>query len=293
VIDLDRMDEQLGLAVGPLATPQAVPPPMAAPAPVPRPQAPAARVAPKAPRENPARSVRDLLELGLAEEAYSRMSAATDRLDVVTWANMRALLEGRQDVAAAGIEELSGLARTLDDPRADARYWTQRFWAGFQWGVEEERHRVLDHCRTRAYRFDDLRWWGNLTLLLAAMGKADEAARAFDEAVRLLRRLARDELWLDVTTNLIEAAALLGDPVRMDAVHRSVAWPAGRIVVVGPGVVCKGSVDRYRGLSLAALGRGAEAGACFDAAAAAHRALGAAPLLARTLQQATGTPVAA
>lgn len=29
---------------------------------------------------------------------------------------------------------------------------------------------VLEHCRERAYRFDELHWWANLTLLLTATG---------------------------------------------------------------------------------------------------------------------------
>jgi len=58
-------------------------------------------------------------------------------------------------------------------------------------------------------------------------------------------------------------------------------------------VVCKGSIDRYRGLGFAAAGRWADAASSFTAAVAAHRALGAGPLLARTLQQAEQAQVAA
>jgi hypothetical protein len=65
------------------------------------------------------------------------------------------------------------------------------------------------------------------------------------------------------------------------------------MVIVGPAVVCKGSIDRYRALALAALGRRAEADHCFGAAAAAHRAAGAGPLLARTLAQAQRLGLAA
>jgi tetratricopeptide (TPR) repeat protein len=314
VIDLDRMDEQLARAVAggadrrpqpwpPTVAP--VPPSAARPAPGALPPLPARRrprraagpgAAPAAAEPaaaDPARGVPELLELGLLDEADARIATATGRCDALTWATMRALLDGRRDATRAGLDELLGLARATDDAEAQDRYWAQRFWGAFLWGADAERYDVLDHCRGRAYRFDDLEWWGRLTLLLAALGKADEAVRAFDAASALLGRVAKSRMWLDVTTNLVEGAALLGDTGRVAAAHRTLAWPAGRVVVVGPAVVCKGSVDHYRGLGLAALGRGADAADCFRAAAEAHRSMGAAPLLARTVQQSAGALAAA
>jgi hypothetical protein len=206
---------------------------------------------------------------------------------------MRALLDGRREPARAGVEELRRLAERTDDAEAWGRYWIQRFWVAFEWGSEEERYDVLDHCRTRAYRFDELQWWGHLTLLLAALGKGDEAGRALDEATVLMGQAHDGGERLDALTNLVEAGAILGDAGRVAALSRSIRWPEGPLVVVGAGVVCKGSIDRYRALALAAAGRCADAGACFRRAESVHRALGAGPLLSRTLQQASGTPVAA
>lgn len=304
MIDLDQMDEQLARAVTGTPTRPAEPGPRPeAPPPVP---APARAPAPPRRRHRPAgaavsgpaaaaqvRGVRELLELGLLEEADARIAGATDRRDALTWVTMRALLDGRQDASRAGIGDLRALARSGDDGEAEGRYWLQRFWAAFLWAGDDERYDVLEHCRNRAYRFDDLPWWGNLTLLLATMGKADEAGRAFDATSALLGPVARDGLWLDVVTNLIEGAALMGDADRMAVAHRALTWPEGRMVVVGPAVVCKGSVERYRGLALAVLGRQAEAAGCFRSAASAHRAMGAAPLLARTVEQSRGALVAA
>ena len=206
---------------------------------------------------------------------------------------MRALLEGRQDAARTGIEELRRLAQRTDDAEACDRYWVQRFWFAFEWGTEEERYDVLDHCRDRAYRFDDLPWWGNLALLLAATGKQDEARRAFDAAEDLVARVATDTCLLDVVTNLVEAAALMGDAGRVAAAARIVRWPEGRLVVVGAAAVCKGSVDRYVALAHLALGDSARAAECFRRAEATHRAIGAGPMLARTLQQASSGLAAA
>jgi hypothetical protein len=265
VIDLDQMDEQLEMALTPGRAPA-----------------------------GPAHGVRELLERGFLEQADAEIAAhsrragePTWRRDAATWATMRALLDGHRAHAAAGIDSMRELAKETDDPETTDRYWRQRFSAALEWGDEGERHDVLDHCRERAYRFDDLAWWGPLTLLLAELHKADEATRAFDEAHRLLGCAARDQgVGLDLVTDLIEAAAVLGDAGRAVLAHRSLEWPSGRMVVVGDAVMCKGSVDRYGALGLAASGRLSEAGECFRLAVHAHRSLGAGPLLDRTRRQA-------
>ena len=157
---------------------------------------------------------------------------------------MRSLLLGHRGPGAAGIEKLGELARTGQAREPWERYWIQRFWAAFEWGSHDERLDVLEHCRERAYRFDELHWWANLTLLLAATGTHEEAFSAFDETRRFVNRVPKDLVWLDELTNLIEAAALLHDPDRLADCHRALRWPDGRVVVVGNGIVCKGSVDR-------------------------------------------------
>ncbi len=289
MIDLDRMEAQLSAALTERAGPKART--AATPAPPPAPRA-RRRSEPEPVAPLPSAGVRELLELGMLDEASARAAGAADRRDQVTWVTMRALLEGRSDAADKGIAELGALAKA-GDAEAGARAWTQRFWAAYEWGTNDERHEVLDHCRTRAYRFDDPEWWGNLTLLLAAMGKGDEAVRAFDAILPLLATAPRDAVRFDVVTNLVEAAALLRDAGRVALAGRELRTPTGRLVVVGDGVVCKGSVDRYLGLIHAAVGDSAKAAAYFASAESAHRAMGAGPLLARTLQQASGLLVAA
>ncbi|MGH9264275.1 MAG: hypothetical protein ACRD1D_06235 [Acidimicrobiales bacterium] len=297
------MDEQLASAVtgGPrqaMRAPAPAPPPAAAaipPPPVPAPSVaaePRRRDRVRRPGPSPATPV-ELLELGMVAEADAAVGTASHPRDALTWATMRALLDGRQEAVRTGVEELRALAQRTDDPEARYRYRIQRFWAAFEWGTNEERLDVLDHCRERAYRFDELDWWGNLVLLLAAMGKEDEAVRGLDEAAALVGSVANHPAALDPLTNLIEAAAMLGDPARVSTVARFLKWPEGRVVVVGPGVVCKGSVDRYRALGLAAAGKWRQAEECFRQAEAVHRDLGAGPLLARTLRQASGAGVAA
>jgi len=234
-----------------------------------------------------------LLELGMIDEVEARLASTTDRLDVLTWANMRSLLLGHREPATAGIEKLGELARISQAWDPWERYWIQRFWAAFEWGSHDERLDVLDHCRERAYRFDELHWWANLTLLLAATGKHEEAFSAFDETQKFVNGVPKDRVWLDEVTNLMEAAALLGDPDRLAACHRALRWPDGRVVVVGNGIVCKGSVDRYKALGCAGAGKWRQADRYFRAAESLHQEIGAGPLLARTRQQASGSLVAA
>jgi hypothetical protein len=301
VIDLDRMEAQLSAALTERAGPPSAavrPAPVSArtpaPAPISPPPAPRARrrARPEPTAPAPGAGVRELLELGLLDDVSACAAGAPNRRDQMTWATMRALLEGRSDAAHKGIAELDALAKA-GDAEAGTRAWIQRFWAAFEWGTDDERWDVLDHCRTRAYRYDDLDWWGNLTLLLAAMGKGDEGVRAFDAALATVATAARDAVRFDVVTNLVEAAVLLHDASRVALAGRELRTPTGRLVVVGDGVACKGSVDRYLGLVHAAVGDSAKAGGFFRSAESAHRALGAEPLVARTLQQASGFCVAA
>ena len=293
MIDLDRIDAQLSAAVTEKVR-RPSPPVRRAPAPAPTPApAPIPSSRPHRSRPQPAPAgVRELLELGLLEEADARVAAAVDRVDQATWATMRALLDGRRDAMNIGIDALARLAQD-GNREAHDRAWTLRFYAALEWGTADGRNDVLDHCRDRAYRFDDLQWWGNLTLLLAALGKQDESVRAFDQALRLAAGAPKDAVRLDVVTNLIEAAALLGDAGRVALAGRELRIQTGRLVVVGDGVVCKGSVDRYLGLIHAAVEQWGDAAEYFRRAETTHRSIGAKPLLARTLQQASGVPVAA
>lgn len=292
MIDLERMDEQLERAV-------VVAPLLSRPARVtveragsaPREPRPATRAAhPHRPR-----AVDDLLEQGLFEEAYEAIAAhahrapaspsAADRLDAAAWATMQAVLAGRRDDALAAHATVRSLVDEIGSQELADRAWVQRFWLAFHWAGDDERYIVLDHCRERAYRFDELAWYGALSVLLADMGKQDEALRAFDSAVHHLDTATSDRAWLDVATNLAEAAALLGDRARAGLVHRRLSTVRTPVVVVGQGWVCKGPVDRFVALSAAVGGRWAEADDAFHAAALVARQAGADAVLARTLQQ--------
>ena len=246
--------------------------------------------------EGHARRIVELVAAGRLDEADLHIAAhaelareegtMADRRDAAAWATMRAILDGRQADARAGSELVRQLGAKASDPNAEERYWQQRFWVVLEWGTEEERFELLDHCRRRAYWQQDVRWRSSLVLLLARMGRVDEAAREFDEtAPRVLSARVRDAEWLDMSTNLAEAAALLGDARRATTVNRAVSWPKSGTVTVGQAQVCKGSIARFQALLATTTIRWAEADMEFGAAVDAHRRTHAQPLLARTLAE--------
>jgi len=224
------------------------------------------------------------LDAGELFEADRLMADGASRRDRLSWATMRALLDGNQDAARAKNHALHVLAQEERDREAMDRYWLQHFWLVATWGTAGEREELAEHCRDRAYRADDLQWAGALAVLLAQMGKADEAREVFEDAFSRLSR-AEDSIQLDVATNLVEAAALLNDAFLGARLHYTVAWAPGRLATVGDGWICKGAIERFRALGEAAVGMFAEADGDFAHAVSRHRALGAEALLARTLQQ--------
>ena len=243
-----------------------------------------------------ARRVQELVRLGRLHEADLHLAAhaflagetgtPADRRDAAAWATMRALADGREADARAGADRVLALGREAGDPDAWHRYLIVRYRVVSEWGSEDERDELLDLCRARAYWFDELSWRGALTLLLARLGKAGEAAREFDTTTsRCLAAGPRREAWLDVTTDLAEAVAVLGDPARASVAASSFGWPATGMVVAGRAEVCKGAIDRYRALAAAATGDRDQSDRHFRAATEATRRLGAPLLLARVLEE--------
>jgi tetratricopeptide (TPR) repeat protein len=226
----------------------------------------------------------ELLDDGELVEADRLMADVPSRRESVSWATMRALFVGCQDTARDQNRAMHALAQENRDREAMDRYWLQRFWLVAAWGTDDERQELVERCRDRAYRADDLAWTAALAVLLAQMGKADEAGEAFEEAFGRLGR-AEESIQLDVATNLVEAAALLRDAFLAGRLHHTLVWTPGRLVTVGEGWICKGAIERYRALGEAAVGMFAEADEDFRRAVARHRALGAEPLLAQTLHQ--------
>lgn len=226
----------------------------------------------------------DLVNNGELVEADRLMADEPSRRETVSWATMRALVDGRQDAARASNLAMLALAQENRDRDAMDRYWLQRFWLVAAWGTDDEHQEVLERCRDSAYRADDLQWTAALAVLLAQTGHADEAGEAFEDAFRRIGR-AEESIQLDVVTNLVEAAALMGDALLSARLHYTLTWTPDRLVTVGNGWICKGPIERFRALGEAAVGMFTEADENFQQAVVWNRALGAKPLLAHTLHQ--------
>ena len=226
----------------------------------------------------------ELVELGHLEEAERLVADLGSPREKLSWSTMRALFAGDEVTARSENRAMHRLAQDDRDQEAMDRYWLQRFWLVAAWGNDAERDELAEYGRERAYRTDDLQWTAALAALLAQMGKAGEAGEAFEDAFGRLGR-ADDAVQLDVATNLVEAAAALGDAFLGARLHYTLTWAPGRLVTVGQGWICKGAIERFRALGEASVGMFAEADEDFRRAADCHRGLGAQPLLARTLHQ--------
>jgi tetratricopeptide (TPR) repeat protein len=236
------------------------------------------------PQPVPRSQITELVEDGDLIQADRLMAGVASRRETLSWATMRALLDGDAETAREKNRAMYAVAQQNRDREAMDRYWLQRFWLVAGWGTDEERRELAERAQERAYRADDLQWTAALAVLLAQMGKANEAGEAFEDAFTRLGR-AEERIQLDVATNLVEAAALLRDAFLAGRLHYSLVWIPGRLVTVGEGWLCKGAIERFRALGEAAVGMFAEADEDFGRAVDRHRAIGAKPLLARTLHQ--------
>ncbi|MGH9224069.1 MAG: hypothetical protein ACRD2W_09885 [Acidimicrobiales bacterium] len=242
-----------------------------------------------------ARLIPDLVargEMPTADQHMATHAALTaergiteDRADAAAWDAMRALLDGRRDDARDGVDAVRRLGERARAADAAERTWALRFWVGLEWGDAGEQCELLDHCRERAYRYNDLPWRAALTMQLARMGRTDEATREFDAVAAHLKSLPRNAITLDILTNLAEAAFYLRDKRRASLVEEPIMAAKVSLVTVGRAWVCKGSVARFAAHVAAAKGEWDDADRYFAAAMKTHRRIHAEPLVARTLYE--------
>jgi hypothetical protein len=216
----------------------------------------------------------DLLELGdmdaahAAIEAHARLAEDLRLLAYVwyapMWRAMPAMLAGRLDDAAILVDEGARIGRLAHDENAALLFDIQRLtlraargelaapdWEGIQ------RHSTRPSTPGGA-------WTAWLVILLLDRGRTEEAARVLAEAVGGVAALPIDANWLYVVTTLGVGAAFLGDAAAAARLYPRLHPYAGRIVVVGRGASCIGSVSYSLGLMASALRD--------DSAAAGHLA---------------------
>lgn len=118
-------------------------------------------------------------------------------------------------------------------PETD-REWVRRFEDADSGAdlTEAEIAELLEHCREQAYCHDDLQWRAALTVLLARLGRSEEARRE----LHLTEARSRDAIhpprgWIDVPASLARASTLLAgarpaqtpEPAPVRADERAVA----------------------------------------------------------------------
>ncbi|HEX6597163.1 MAG TPA: AAA family ATPase, partial [Acidimicrobiales bacterium] len=203
--------------------------------------------------------------------------------DAAAWSALWALLEGRSGDAAADIDRALALGQDAQDPAAASNYWVQQLGLLLDWGSDAELESLVDVWRELARAHDGHPWWrATLALLLASCGRAEDAAVELDDLLAEEGTdLPQDRTWLPTVAAMGEAAALVGDE-RVDMLARLLAPYSRRMIVWGPGLVCRGSVSRVLGMLWACAEQWTAAERHFQAALAAHERVNAGPLTART-----------
>jgi DNA-binding CsgD family transcriptional regulator len=119
-------------------------------------------------------------------------------------------------------------------------------------------------------------WRPGLALIYLEVGQRDEARAEFEKLVAGdITTIPRDGRWLYCMVYLSEVCAGLGDAERASVLYRLLSPYAGRYIVLGSGITCCGSADRFLGLLCAAMKHWPGAQQHFEEALAMNERIGA------------------
>ncbi|MGH7645023.1 MAG: hypothetical protein ACREMR_05505, partial [Gemmatimonadales bacterium] len=231
-------------------------------------------------------------------ETFARI-AADLRQPALVWQTaafraMRALLSGRLCDAARLVDEAlaaspHGEGRGADGldwlgPNATLTHGVQRFNLRTHQGRLGE---LEQEVRALAASYPTLPVWRcALAYLCCSPEGASEARALFDGLASAdFADIPRDGNWLVAMAQLAEVCAFLGDTDRAVLLHGLLQPYAGRQIVVGAAIVCRGAVEHYLGLLAATAGASAAAEGYFAAALEMHERLGARIYAMRTLTE--------
>jgi tetratricopeptide (TPR) repeat protein len=213
---------------------------------------------------------------------------------------MRALLDGRIHDAEQLADEALGLAQRFagevtsatggaaDDgsgtrlgPNAALVYATQLFNLRTHQGRLRE---LEDTVRELVRQYPTLPVWRcALAYLLCEPQVSPQVRVLFDQlAANDFQDIPRNGNWLVGMAPLAEVATLLGDADRARLLRDLLEPYAGRHIVVGRALVCRGAVDHYLGMLAATMADHAAADRYFASALGTHERLGARAYAART-----------
>ena len=203
---------------------------------------------------------------------------------LATWKAMRAGMAGDFEHAEALAREAFEIGERAQDPDAAQCFTVQIF--AFRSG-----RKPLDDielpARNFAAEFAAVPAWRAATALLYAdLGLEAAARQEFEQlAANDFAALSRNADWMIAMASLSQLCAYLRDGRRGAVLYERLRPYATHCVVVGHGLVCLGSVERFLGLLAASQQRWQEAESHFTAAVQQNRALGAQPLVVLTQRE--------
>lgn len=226
-------------------------------------------------------------------ELAARVRNSGEERHLAWFRAMRAILDGRVSEAEARSFEAMEIGRAERDADADSVYFGQLGIVRWLQGRETEVETF--YLAAREQQPDDPVWRAVLARLWALDGRHELAAAALAD-LSDLQRIPRDRNWLLSLCVLAETAAIVGDEDAARALRAELLPYADRLVPIGLGIACFGSVARPLGLLARTLRFQDEAERYLRAAIDLCSRIGAQPWLAcaqfdlADLLRAAGTP---
>jgi hypothetical protein len=235
-----------------------------------------------------------LLELGDLRTADRELAVYAQRARTLrqpsylwflsAWKAMRAWMSGDFDRAETLAREAFEIGERAQDPDAAQCFTIQIF------GIRSGGKGLKDvELPTRGFAAEYAAvpaWRAAMALLYADLGNEAAARQEFEQlATNDFADLTRDADWMVAMASLAQLCAFLRDGPRAALLYERLRPYAERCVVVGHGLACLGSVERFLALLAAAQQRWEEAEVHFTAAIARNRQLGAQPLVVLTQRE--------
>jgi hypothetical protein len=183
-----------------------------------------------------------------------------------------ALLQGRlRDVEDETLHCLS-IGQRIKDNTALQTFGVQLALLRIEQGRAGEVIPAVEDYQRRYPRVSG--WEPLLAYLLAASGRTAEARRGLERMASKGFSFPRDVAWITSMTFAAETCALLNHSSSAPLLYEHLAPFTDRIVVVGFGAACLGSVHRYLGLLARTAGEASKAKAHFEEAVRVNRSIG-------------------
>jgi hypothetical protein len=207
---------------------------------------------------------------------------------VPLWRGMRALAVGRADECRAALAEATAIGERAASGNATMLVQTQLWCLRAEEGDTAGLLGMLPELETISVPAP----WIQITraLVLAQVGRTEDARAQLEAVVPLLPALARDSEWLPAMAQVAETIALTGPHPVAHWAYDALLPYAGLVVVEGICAAVRGPVHRHLALLADALGEHEAAAGHRAAAVAEARALGAAALAARIEAEAAPVP---